>query len=184
MLLAQLDEVVLTDQRLAARVDIHVDAELFTLLDDGIDVLVAQVEPVAVVGSPAALAMQVAGAGRVEQNCPGDVALVLGAQLVLLCPALDVDVEVEVHQDVVEDVWVNLVERTHDELVDVFVRTGHVLVDNLELRGKQLFADYVDNLEKARDCLFGVRVEHLEDRLDIQIGKFFLDHNYTSSSVR
>ena len=184
MLLAQLDEVVLADQRLAARVDIHVDAELFALLDNGVDVLVAQVEPVAVVGSPAALAVQVAGAGRVEQDCPGDVALVLGTQLVLLCPALDVDVEVEVHQDVVEHVRIELVERAHDELVDVFVRTGHILVDDLELRGEQFFANHVDNLEKARDCLFGVRVEHLENRLDTQIGKFFLDHNYTSSSVR
>ena len=184
VLLAQPDEVVLADQRLAARVDVHVDAKLFALLDDGVDVLVAQVEPVAVVGSPAALAVQVAGAGRVEQDCPGDVALVLGTQLVLLCPALDVDAEVEVHQDVVEHVRIELVERAHDELVDVLVRAGHIFVDNLELRGEQFFANHVDNLEKARDCLFGVRVEHLENRLDTQIGKFFLDHNYTSSSVR
>ena len=86
VLAAQRDDVVLAHERLAARVDIDVHAELFALADDGVDVLEREVELVAVVCGPAAQAMQVTGARGVEQDGPGDVATVLGAHLLLLAP--------------------------------------------------------------------------------------------------
>ena len=84
MRLAQLDEVVLAHQGLAARVDEHVRSQGLALLDDGIDVVVAQVELMAVFCGPATRAMQVARARGVEQNRPRNVALVFVAILLLI----------------------------------------------------------------------------------------------------
>ncbi len=81
VLLAEPDEVSFAHERLAAGVDEDVRAELLALVDDGVDVVIAQVELVAVLCRPAARAMQVAGGGGVEQDGPGNVALVFLAVL-------------------------------------------------------------------------------------------------------
>lgn len=49
----ELDEVCLAHERLATRVDKDVRTKLVALVDDGVDVFVAQVEFVAVLGCPA-----------------------------------------------------------------------------------------------------------------------------------
>ena len=95
MLAAQSDDVILAYERFSACVAVDVHSELFALADDGIDVLECQVEFVAVIGGPAAQAMQVAGAGGVEQNGPGDVAPILGAHPLLLSPGKKVRVHHE-----------------------------------------------------------------------------------------
>ena len=95
MLAAQHDEVILAYKRFSACVDVDVYSELFALADDGIDVLERQVELVAVIDGPAAQAMQVAGAGGVEQDGPGDVAAILGAHPLLLSPGKKVRVHHE-----------------------------------------------------------------------------------------
>ena len=83
MRLTELDEVVLAHQRLAACVDVDVDAELLALADDGVDLVIAQVELVAVLRGPATRAVQVTGARGIEQDGPGDVAAILLAPLLL-----------------------------------------------------------------------------------------------------
>ena len=75
--LAERDDVLFAHQRLAAGVDEHADAELLGLHDDGIQRVKVHVELVAVLGCPAAGAMEVAGAGGVHQDGPGHVAVVL-----------------------------------------------------------------------------------------------------------
>jgi hypothetical protein len=64
--------------------------------DDAVDLVIAQIQLVAVLGGPAAGAVEVAGGGGVQQNGPGHVAVVLVADFVLLVPADDVGVEEEV----------------------------------------------------------------------------------------
>ena len=96
MLFAQGDQVLFAHERLAAGVDVHVDAHLLALRDDRVDLLEGQVQLVAVLRGPAAGAVQVAGRGRVEQDGPRDVAVVRLAQLLLNGPADDVGVEEEV----------------------------------------------------------------------------------------
>ena len=49
----------------------------------------------AVIGGPAAQAMQVAGAGGVEENGPGDVAAILGAHPLLFSPGKKVRIHHE-----------------------------------------------------------------------------------------
>ena len=56
------------------------DAQFLALSDDTVHVLKAQVQAVAVLGSPAAFAVQVAGGGGVKQQDPRHVAIVLFAQ--------------------------------------------------------------------------------------------------------
>ena len=77
MSVAEPDEVCLAYERLAARIDEDVRTKLVGLIDDGVDVFVAQVELVAVLGCPAPRAVKVAGARWVKQDGPGHVALVL-----------------------------------------------------------------------------------------------------------
>ena len=96
VLFAQGDQVLFAHERLAAGVDVHVDAHLLALRDDRVDLLEGQVQLVAVLRGPAAGAVQVAGRGRVEQDGPRDVAVVRLAQLLLNGPADDVGVEEEV----------------------------------------------------------------------------------------
>lgn len=77
MLGSQLEQIVLAAHRLAAGAHIPVDAQLFTLGNQLVHFLIGQVQAVAVLGSPAALAMQVAGGGGVKQQDPRHVAIIL-----------------------------------------------------------------------------------------------------------
>ena len=86
MLLANLDEVVLAHQRLAAGIDVDMGAEGLALRDDGVDIIEREVLLITILGSPAAGAMQIASARGIEQDGPRNVALVLLAVLFLLGP--------------------------------------------------------------------------------------------------
>ena len=61
--LAQLDEIRLTYQRLAASVNVHVGAKLLALADDGIHGFQAEVELVSILSRPTAGAVHIAGGG-------------------------------------------------------------------------------------------------------------------------
>ena len=78
---SQLEQILLAAGRLTAGAHVPVDAQRLALGDDAVHILKAEVQAVAVLGSPAALAMQVAGGGGVKQNDPRHVAIILFAQL-------------------------------------------------------------------------------------------------------
>ena len=78
---SQLEQILLAAGRLTAGAHVPVDAQRLALGDDAVHILKAEVQAVAVLGSPAALAVQVAGRGRVEQQNPRHIAVVLLAQL-------------------------------------------------------------------------------------------------------
>ena len=98
MLLAQTDQVLLSDKRLAARIDVEEHAELLALLDDAVDLLKRQVHLVAVLRRPAARAVKVAGTRRVKKNSPRHIAAVLRARGFL---ALSAD-QGRVHEEVLK----------------------------------------------------------------------------------
>lgn len=75
VLLANANQVAFAHHRLAAGVDVDMGAKLTSLVDDRADVVIAQVERMPVLSSPTARAVQVAGARRVEQDRPRNVAL-------------------------------------------------------------------------------------------------------------
>ena len=117
VLLAEPDEVLLPYQGLAAGVDIHVDAHLLALADDIVDLVKAQVQLVAVLRRPAAGAVEIAGGGGVQQDGPGDVAVVLLAVGLLPVPADEVGVQEEVGRHGLHDLGVHVVHHMQDVVV-------------------------------------------------------------------
>ena len=170
MRLAELDQVVFAHQGLAARVDVHVGAQLFALADDVVDVFVGEVETVTVVGRPAALAVQVAGARGVEQDGPRDVAVVLLAQFLLLVPTLDAGIIQEVGDQVVHFVGVALLQDAHEHLVDVRVGVAHRLFDGVHLRGEGAVGERVGDVHQTRQRLFRIGMQNLQGGTNTEIG--------------
>ena len=74
-------EKVVSEGGVAAGQHIQVNAQLLSLRNDLVHVLKAEVVLVAVLACPAAHAVHIAGRGGVEQDQPGDIALVLDAVL-------------------------------------------------------------------------------------------------------
>ena len=93
--LADADEICLAHQGLTAGVDVHMRTQRFALSDDGVDIFKGKILPVPVFGCPAARAMQVACACGIEEDGPGDIALVFIAVLLLLGPRQDIAVDNE-----------------------------------------------------------------------------------------
>ena len=122
MLAADLDEVFLAYQRFAAGVDIKVHAHFLALGDDGVDLLKAQVQLVAVFRGPAAGAVQVAGGRGIQQDDPRDVAVVLLAVFLLNGPAQNVGVEDEIGEEGLQLIPIHVVEKVQDELMHVVGR--------------------------------------------------------------
>ena len=87
MRLAQADEVVFAHQRLAAGIDVDVDAQLAALTDDVVEGLVGHIQPVPVFRGPAAGAVQIARRRRIHQNRPRNVAAVLRRKLLFALEA-------------------------------------------------------------------------------------------------
>ena len=103
VLLAETDEVALAHERLSAAEQVEEHAQFLALRDDGVQLLEREVEPVAILGRPAARAVQVAGARRVDEHGPGHVAAVLGCRRVLAAQAQ----QAGVHEEVLDHLLAN-----------------------------------------------------------------------------
>ena len=99
VLLTQTDEILLPDHRLTAGVDVHVNAQLFPLTDDVIDLVIGKIELASILSSPAACAVKIAGGSGIQEDSPRDIAVVFFTKLFLNLPALQVDIEEEVIDD-------------------------------------------------------------------------------------
>ena len=84
MLLAQTDQVFLAHHGLPAGVDVHIDSQLFSLPDNIVNLIVAEIQLVAVLRRPASRTVEIAGAGGIHQDQPGDIALMFHTHLVNL----------------------------------------------------------------------------------------------------
>ena len=118
VLLAQGDDVLFADERLAAGEDVHIGAQALALRHDGVQLLQRQVEAVAVLGGPAAGAVHVAGRGGVQQDGPGHVAALAGGRLILGGAAEQAGVQDEILEEGLAHPGVQLV-QLEDELVPV-----------------------------------------------------------------
>ena len=76
MLSAQLNDIFFADHGLAAGEHIEINAQFFSLGDHRIHLFKGKVQLVAVFRRPASCAMQIACAGGIHQNDPGNVAVV------------------------------------------------------------------------------------------------------------
>ena len=136
MLVGQRDQVVLADGRLAAGIDVEIGAQGLALVDDAVKIIEGQVQAIAVLGRPAAGAVQVACRGRVHQDGPGDVAAILLAGIAEHRVGDDVAIDHEAFHQVAHDLRIDVIEAAHGELVPVVGRVGDDLLDQLELAGE------------------------------------------------
>ena len=117
VLLAELDEIGLAHEGFTAGVDVHVHAHVLALADDIVDLVKGEVELVAVFRSPAAGAVQIAGAGWVKKDRPGNVAVMLLTELFLLFAADHVGIDEEIHHDRRENIVIDLVHHVADKII-------------------------------------------------------------------
>ena len=114
VLSAQLQDIILADQRFTARKHIEVDSQFLALGHDPVQILIGQVQAVAVLGRPASHAVQVAGAGGIHQDQPGNVAVIffpVGTDR--LCP-VEHGLETEVQKGHLQHVRIQLIEQPVD----------------------------------------------------------------------
>ncbi len=165
MHLAELEEVSLAHRGLAAGVDVHIGAQLLALADDGVDGLQGEVQPVAVLRSPAAGTVEVAGGGGVEQDGPGDVAAVFLLHLVLGRAALEAGVEQEILEEGLPDAGVQLIELQHQPVPVVLLGDGGA--DGLSLLHIPVIGgELVHHIHQLGQVLIGVALDVLQGLID------------------
>ena len=171
VLLAQGDQVLLAHQRLAAGVDVQVDAQLLALSNDGVNLIKGQVELVAVLRRPTAGAMQITGGGGIQQDGPGNVAAVLLAQFLLLGPAHQVCIDKEVVEYRLEHTGVGLGPDLLNELVPTGVLVVNYLIKCLPLEGQGVAGKLVDQIHDLAHVVHRVLVQiiiHLGQAVALQ----------------
>ena len=147
---------MLADERLAAGVDVDVGSQLDALVDDGVDFLVGEVLLVTVFCRPASGAAQVAGARRIEQDGPGDVAVVLIAHRFLLWPREHVRINDERLDKTVSDLGIRVGQNLHDKLIPIRFIID-CLMEGRTLGGEHVVGcDFVDHVHDLRDVSLGI----------------------------
>ena len=108
MLLADLNQIFFSHQRLPTGVDIHIYTELFPLPDDIVNFVNCQVQAVAVFRGPASCAVQVACACRIQEDRPGYIAAQLIAEFLLYRPADQIRIDKEICDEGRQDILINV----------------------------------------------------------------------------
>ena len=81
MFFTQFNDIRFPHQRLAACIHIKINTQFFSLCDDPVQIFIRQIQFVTVLCSPAAGAVQVAGAGGIHQDQPRNIALMYFSHL-------------------------------------------------------------------------------------------------------
>ena len=166
MHLTDLDQVFFANQGLSAGVDVHIGSHLFALTDNGIDGLQGQIQLMAVLRCPASGAVQVAGRSRIQQDSPGNVAVVLLGNLFLQGAALQAGVGDEIGEERFPHAGIQGVDLLNQLepvalLVDGFPDgvslalvpvCGHQLVDHIHQLGGVVLRILLQIAQRGVDC--------------------------------
>ena len=153
--LGELDDVALTHERLAAGEHVQVAAELGALGDQAVHVLVGKVQAVAVVGGPAAHAVLVAGARRVEEDDPRNVALLLLGVGGGVAQAAEGRLVAAVQDGGLEHVVVGVVDDVPEELLPLGARVQAV-ADAADGAGSRVLEQLAGHVEQLVEVLLAV----------------------------
>ena len=135
VLFAQLDDVGFAHQRLAACVYVHIYTHIFALADDVVDLIKAKIQLVAIFRRPAAGAVQIAGRGGVQQDRPGDVAVVFFFQFLLLGPADHVLIDKKIDSYGFQHFLIHIANQVADVAVIGIFRILNGVLHLLQLMG-------------------------------------------------
>ena len=117
MLFADFYEIFLPDKRFSAGVNVEVNAKLFALSDDIVDLIVRQIQLVAILCRPAASAVQIAGTCRIKKDRPWDVAVIFFPVLFKHRPPGQIGIDEEIDKDLFKNTSVNICQHLPDHLV-------------------------------------------------------------------
>ncbi len=159
MFFAKADQIGFADQRLAAGVDVHVDAKLFTLPDNIVDLIIGQIQLVAVFGRPAAGTVQITGRGRVEKDRPRNVAVVFLPVFLLPGPPDKTGVDKKIDSQRFHDVGVNLRDKSSNIGIIRMLRICNCLPDRLSLRSKLAPGKLIRPIHQLAQIFFRILVE-------------------------
>ena len=169
MLFAQPDQITLADKGLSPGVDVHIDAQLFALTDNVVDLIKAQIQLVAVFRRPAAGTVEVAGRGRVQQDGPGNVAAILPPRLLLGAPANQVRVDEEIDADGLDHILVNIAEQVQHILVIGMIRIFDNFPQDRPLGRKFSFCKFVRPIHQLQQILLRIFIKIAERLLQAQL---------------
>ena len=157
VLFRQLEHVLLAHQRLAAGQHIQVNAQFLALRDDLVHILKAEVVLVAVLTCPAANAVHIAGRGGVEQDQPGDIALVLDAVLADGLGAAEEGFVAQIQRSGARHMGVGLVQHTVDEFRPLAVGVGqHLFGVLVGLIAEAAAVELLCSIYQLAHCFFTV----------------------------
>ena len=169
VLFAQTENVRLAHERLAAGEEAGVGAELRAFGQHAVHLLKGEVLLVAVLRRPAARAAHVAGARRVHEDNPGNVAVVLLGVLLRLLEAAEAALVGGSCQEGLEKVGVTLAQQALGVVRPLAVGVVCDLVQHLKgLRRPDAGVNFLDHVDKVvcdgadvlRLAFFDERVEH------------------------
>ena len=175
VLFAQTDNILLSDEGFAAGIDVHIDTEFFTLTDEVVDLLVGKVQLVAVFRGPAACAVKIAGGSRIQQNGPGNVAVILLTKVFLDLPPLQVDVEKEVVDDGLDNVALHIKQYVPDIRIVGMLRFTDGILDCLDLAGKMTAGKLVNGFHDFHHVLLRILVDEVNRLTQTEFSKAFFD---------
>ena len=155
--LAEPDDVLFAHERLAAGEEVDVGAHALGLRDDAVHLLIREVHVVAVLGGPAAGAVQVAGARRTHEDGPGNVAVVFFFKPPGRLESNHPGIDDEVFKDPAAHARVYVREEAQQQLVPVVVPVAYHLADGFALRLEHAVRHHgVEEVHDFRDVLLRV----------------------------
>ena len=182
VLFAQRDDILFPDQRLTAGIEEHPQPQFLRLGDDGIQRVKIHVQAIAVLRGPAAGAVQIAGAGGIHQDGPGDVAAVLFHGGLSAGGPQEVGIDHEVFKKRPADVVVDIRPKAFDQTGPVVVRIRQGGADGLAVPLVRIGAvQFVRQIHQLGNIGFRVLIQvciGLFDRGNLQT---FLDGHIENS---
>ena len=133
MILAETDDVFLSHHRLTAGKEIHICTHFDALVYDVVHLLISQIHMISIFRRPAAGAFQIAGAGGIEKNRPGDIAVIFLFVFILSLISEQAAIENEVFKQTVPHARIDIRPQAYDELAPVVVLVHHCLANGFPL---------------------------------------------------
>ena len=167
MLLAQLQDVIFTNQRFAACEHVEIDAELLALGDDPVQILIAQVQPVAVLCSPASDTVKIAGTRGIHQDQPRDIAVIFHTVRADRLGPVEHRLKAKIQKRHLQHIRIELIDKTVQILIPLFIRIRHHGADpGVGLLRKHIADILLDNINQLEHAFLPVLVDPPQHDID------------------
>ena len=168
VLFTQADQVVFADHGLPSGVDIHIDAQLLALSNDTVNLIQAEVEPVAIRCRPAPGTVQVTGTGGIQKNCPGNIAVIFLPEFFLIIVGGKVGIDEEIRDYLFENIRINITEHVQNKVVIRVIRIFDNIPDYFSLRLQSAFRKIVCPVHQLFQIGFRIFVNIVKGLFDTE----------------